>query len=95
MALTAFDRETGKPPLVAPGAPAGQVTFLFLFIMKFVGMGLGPLIVAGIGQYVFGEAGIRYGLALTCLLTGGPAVYVFWRGLKPYGRAIERGGVLE
>jgi hypothetical protein len=69
MALTALDQEAGKPPLVATGAepypPAGQVTFLCLFIMNVVGMGLGPRIVAGIGQYVFGEAGIRYGLALT------------------------------
>jgi MFS family permease len=80
---------------ITPNHLRGQVTFLFLFLMNVVGMGLGPLIVAGIGQYVFGEAGIRYGLALTCLLTGGPAVYAFWRGLRPYGRAIERGGVLE
>lgn len=87
--------ENAAVQTVTPNHLRGQVTFLFLFIMNVVGMGLGPLIVAGISQYAFGEEGIRYSLALTGTLMGIPAIYVFWRGMKPYGQAIERGEPLQ
>lgn len=87
--------ENAAVQTVTPNHLRGQVTFLFLFIMNVIGMGLGPLIVAGISQYGFGEEGIRYALALTCLLTGLPAIYAFWRGMHPYGRAIAAGEPLQ
>ncbi|MGE5722123.1 MAG: MFS transporter [Sphingomonadales bacterium] len=83
--------ENAAVQTVTPNYLRGQMTFLFLFLMNVVGMGLGPLIVAGFSQYVFGEAGIRYALALTGLLMGVPAILVFLRGLKPYGRVIATG----
>jgi MFS family permease len=80
---------------VTPNRLRGQMTFLFLFIMNVIGMGVGPLIVGAMSQYAFGEDNIRYALAATAALMGIPAVYVFWRGLHPYGRAIERDQPLD
>jgi MFS family permease len=79
---------------VTPNHLRGQVTFLYLFIMNVIGMGLGPLLVALLTQYVFSEADIRYSISLCALLLGPLAVLVFWLGLKPYGRAMAAGGAL-
>lgn len=78
---------------VTPNRMRGQMTFLFLFIMNVIGMGLGPLIVGFFTDFLFGEAGIRYSIALMGLLCGVPAILAFQRGLKPYGRAFAAGGV--
>ena len=79
---------------VTPNHLRGQMTFLFLFIMNVVGMGLGPLFIASLTQYVFAEENIRYSMFLGALLLGPPAALVFWLGMRPYGRAMEAGGVL-
>lgn len=77
---------------VTPNRLRGQVTFLFLFIMNVVGMGLGPIIVGALSQYVFGEAGIRYAIALMGALMGIPALLIFWKGMPHYGAAVVAGG---
>ncbi|HEX9852153.1 MAG TPA: MFS transporter [Woeseiaceae bacterium] len=79
---------------VTPNHLRGQMTFLFLFIMNVIGMGLGPLVIASFSQYIFTEEGIRYSLFLGSLLLGPPAALIFWLGMRPYGRAMEAGGVL-
>lgn len=80
---------------VTPNRMRGQITFLFLFIMNVVGMGLGPLFVAALSQYVFSEAQIRYSIVVTCAVLGAPAIYAFWFGMRPYGEAMARGGLEE
>jgi MFS family permease len=80
---------------VTPNRMRGQMTFLFLFIMNVIGMGLGPLFVATLSQYAFGEAAIRYSIMLTAAVLGLPAAFVFWYGMRPYGEAMKRGGVEE
>ena len=77
---------------VTPNRLRGQITFLFLFTMNVIGMGLGPIIVGALSQYVFGEAGIHYAIALMGVLMGIPALIVFRKGQKPYGEAVARGG---
>jgi MFS family permease len=79
---------------VTPNHLRGQVTFLFLFIMNVIGMGLGPLVVASLTQYVYGEEAIRYSLATASSIMGPAALIVFWLGMKPYGRAMAAGGAL-
>jgi hypothetical protein len=54
-------------------------------------MGVGPMIVGAQNQYVFGEDQIRLSLATIGALLGAPAIFVFWHGLRPYGRAIATG----
>jgi len=78
---------------VTPNRMRGQMTFLFLFTMNVVGMGLGPLFVALLSQYVFSEAEIRYSIMLTSAVLGVPAIYAFWFGMRPYGEAMKRGGL--
>jgi MFS family permease len=79
---------------VTPNKLRGQMTFLFLFIMNVVGMGLGPLLIGALNQYVFGEEHIRFSLATVPVLLGMPAAYIFWRGMRPYGAAIATGNPL-
>lgn len=76
---------------VTPNRMRGQVTFLFLFIMNVIGMGLGPLMLASFTEYLFSEANIRYSIALSSLLIGPAAALTFWLGLKPYGRVVSTG----
>ena len=77
---------------VTPNRLRGQITFLFLFTMNVIGMGLGPIIVGALSQYVFGEAGIHYAIALMGVLMGIPALIVFRKGQKHYGAAVAAGG---
>ena len=86
--------ENAAVQTVTPNRLRGQITFLFLFIMNVVGMGLGPLIVGVLNEYVFGEQLIRQSLAAMGVLIGVPAIFIFWRGLRPYGAAIARGAPL-
>jgi F0F1-type ATP synthase membrane subunit a len=76
---------------VTPNRLRGQMTFLFLFIMNVIGMGFGPMIIGASSQYIFGEAQIRLSLAVAAVFMGIPAIYVFWRGLRPYGQVIATG----
>jgi hypothetical protein len=87
--------ENAAVQTVTPNRLRGQMTFLFLFIMNVVGMGLGPMVVGTLNQYVFGEALIRHSLSAVGALMGLPAIYIFWRGLRPYGRAIASGKPLD
>jgi MFS family permease len=83
--------ENAAVQTVTPNRLRGQMTFLFLFLMNVVGMGFGPLVVGAFSQYAFGEEHIRFALATVGALMGIPAVYVFWRGLRPYGGAVATG----
>jgi MFS family permease len=83
--------ENAAVQTVTPNRLRGQMTFLFLFLMNVVGMGFGPVVVGALSQYAFGEEHIRFALATVGALMGIPAVYVFWRGLRPYGSAIATG----
>ena len=94
-AMMAAAPENAAVQTVTPNRLRGQMTFLFLFIMNVVGMGLGPLIVGAMSQYIFGEAQIRLSLAAMGALAGIPAIYSFWRGLDPYGRAVAVGKPLD
>jgi MFS family permease len=87
--------ENAAVQTVTPNRLRGQMTFLFLFLMNVVGMGLGPVVVSALTQYAFGEAQIRLSLATVGALMGIPAIYMFWRGLRPYGGAVATGQPLS
>jgi MFS family permease len=80
---------------VTPNHLRGQMTFLFLFVMNVVGFGFGPWIVSTFTDAFFGEPNIRYSLAVMGTLMGLPAIFIFWRGMSAYGRAIARGEPLQ
>jgi MFS family permease len=93
--IMAASPENAAVQTVTPNRLRGQMTFLFLFIMNVIGMGLGPTIVGALNQYVFGEQYIRLSLAAVGTVMGIPAIYSFWHGLRPYGRAIAGGKPLD
>lgn len=93
--IAAAAPENAAVQSVTPNHLRGQVTFLFLFLMNVVGMGLGPYLVAAITQYGFGETGLRYSLALVAFIGGLPALISFRAGQKPYAAVIETGKPLE
>ena len=90
-AMMAAAPENAAIQTVTPNRLRGQMTFLFLFMMNVVGMGFGPMIVGALSQYVFGEQQIRASLSTLALVMGAPAIFIFWRGLRPYGLAIATG----
>jgi MFS family permease len=94
-AIMAAAPENAAIQTVTPNRLRGQMTFLFLFIMNVIGMGVGPMIVGALNQYVFGEDQIRLSLAALGAVMGIPAIYVFWRGMHPYGQAISSGKPLS
>ncbi len=93
--IMAASPENAAIQTVTPNRLRGQMTFLFLFIMNVIGMGFGPMIIGALNQYLFGEAGIRLSLAVAAISMGIPAIYVFWRGMRPYGEAIATGRPLS
>jgi len=94
-AIMAAAPENAAIQTVTPNRLRGQMTFLFLFIMNVVGMGLGPTFIGALSQYVFGESHIRQALAAGAVLLSIPAAYIFWRGMRPYGEAVARGEPLS
>jgi MFS family permease len=89
--IMAASPENAAIQTVTPNRLRGQMTFLFLFIMNVIGMGFGPMIIGALNQYLFGESEIGLSLAVAAIFLGIPAIYVFWRGMRPYGEAIATG----
>lgn len=97
IALNTFVGSFGPGPqnaalqTITPNPMRGQVTALYLAVFNLIGFGLGPLFVALLTDYVFGsESLLPYSMALTSAIIGPIAVWVVWRGLKPYGESVVR-----
>jgi MFS family permease len=77
--------------VITPNQMRGQVTALFLAVFNLIGFGLGPTFIALLTDYLFGaDSFLPYSLALAAAILGPIAVYVIWRGLKPYGESVVR-----
>ena len=87
-----FGPQNAAFQVITPNRMRGQVTALYLFLFNFVGFGLGPTFIALITDYVFGsEDQLRYALALAAAVMEPLAVFIFWKGMKPYGEIVARG----
>jgi MFS family permease len=75
--------------IITPNEMRGQVTALFLFIFNFVGYGLGPSFVAFLTDQFFGEANLRYSIAVGSAIMGPLAAATIWWGLKPYAASVR------
>jgi MFS family permease len=74
---------------ITPNQMRGQVSALYLFVVNLTGIGLGPTIVASIGQYGFGDdAAVRYALAITAGAAAVLAAGLLALSLKPYRAAV-------
>ena len=76
---------------VTPNEMRGQVTALYLFIFNVIGAGLGPTFIAVFTDLVFqDESMLRYAMALSAAIMLPLGSFIFWLGIKPYGRAVAR-----
>lgn len=74
---------------ITPNQLRAQVSALYLFTINLVGMGLGPLSVALVTDYVFGDPSyIHYSLASVSALVAPISALLLWRALKPYKRTF-------
>lgn len=90
---------------VAPGAiqaitvneMRGQVSAIYLFVMNLLGLGLGPVVVAVITDYVFrDEAMIGASMLITCAVLGPLAVLTLCLAYHPFIKAKQaEAGIVE
>jgi len=72
----------------------GQLTALFLFIINFVGLGFGPLLIGVLTDYVFAnESLLRYSLAGVAAITLPLAAILIASTLRPLRKLITNMGV--
>jgi MFS family permease len=75
---------------IVPNQMRAKITATFLFMFT-IGSALGPNVVSSITTYVFDDPNkLRYSLALMHAILGPLAVWIFWKGLRPYGEAYTR-----
>lgn len=74
---------------IVPNEMRGQVTALYLFLFTMIGGGIAPTVVALITDHVFhDESRLRYSIALINGVLTPATLFVYWWGLKAYGRAV-------
>jgi MFS family permease len=74
--------------IITPNEMRGQVTALYLLVFNLVGFGFGPWVVGLLTDSFFGEANLRYSMALTAAVMGPLAALIIWRGIKPYAASV-------
>lgn len=76
---------------ITPNQMRGQVSAIYLFSLSFIGMGIGPTVVAFFTDHVFGnDAAIGSSLAMTMLISAPLAAIVLWLSRRPYRDALAR-----
>lgn len=71
--------------LVTPNELRGQVSALYMLVINAVGLGLGPMLVGAMSDYLFtGPDGVRFGLAVVNLVTAPMAFWLLRRTRRPY-----------
>jgi MFS family permease len=75
--------------LIVPSRARAQVSALYITISSLVGMGLGPMLVGLLNDYVFHDPlAIRYSLSIVMVLPGPLMFWLFMRARGPY-RALR------
>ena len=77
--------------IVTPNRMRAQVSSVYQFSTHVISLTVGPLAVALLTDYLFGDPqAIKYSLSLCAALLGPVTILLVWQGLKPYARAYER-----
>ncbi|ACJ00215.1 spinster family MFS transporter [Rhodospirillum centenum] len=75
--------------LMTPGTMRGLVSALYLFVVNIVGLGLGPAVVGGVTDWVFGDpALVRYSLALVSAVCLPLAALLYAVALPGFRRSV-------
>ncbi|MBL8558743.1 MAG: MFS transporter [Hyphomonadaceae bacterium] len=75
--------------LITPNAFRGQVTALYFFMANLIGLGLGPMAVAALNDFLFrDDAMLRYAMAIVAACALPLSALVLWSGLGAFARAV-------
>jgi MFS family permease len=75
---------------MVPNNMRGQASAIYLFVINFIGLGIGPSAVAIFTDYVFrGDESVRYSLLIVATAAHLIAAVLLWIGLKPYRRSLD------
>jgi MFS family permease len=75
---------------ITPNRMRGQVSAIYLFWLNLAGIGLGPTLVAGISQWVFGgDMGISRAIATDVAIAAPLSALLFALTFAPYRRALQ------
>ena len=76
---------------ITPNQMRGQVSAIYLFGLSFIGMGIGPTLIAAITDHVYGnDAALGQSLATAFVLAAPAAALVLWLARAPYRAALAR-----
>ncbi len=76
---------------IMPNRMRGQASAVYLFIINFFGIGLGPFIPSLLTQYVFkSDEGVRYSLLIVPGVAHLIAAILLFVGLKPFLKSLDR-----
>ena len=75
---------------ITPNQMRAQISALYLLAVTLVGLGLGPLLVALLTDFVFGDPrDIKYSLATMCAVAAPLSAFLLWKGLPHYCTSLE------
>jgi MFS family permease len=75
---------------ITPNQMRGQVSAIYIFIVNMLGLGLGPSIVAGFTDFLFGsDMAVGKSLSLMAAILGPLGAIVLFTGLRAYRRALD------
>lgn len=76
---------------ITPNQMRGQISAIYLFFLSLLGLGIGPAVVAGLTDHLFGnDAALPKSLALTIVLTAPLSALLLWSARAPYRAALAR-----
>ncbi len=79
---------------LTPNQMRGQVSAVYLLMLNLIGLGIGPALVAGFTDYLFGrDEAVGLSLALTIALAAPLSALLLWRGCGAYRRALAASAV--
>jgi MFS family permease len=73
---------------ITPGEIRGQIIAIYFLIISLAGLILGPMTVGLLNDWVVGEAGARYSLALVPLIYGVPVLLTVRGPLRAYRERV-------
>jgi len=75
---------------ITPNQMRGQISALYVFVVNMLGLGLGPSIVAGFTDFLFGsDLAVGKSLALLAAILGPLGIVILYSGLSAYRRCLE------
>lgn len=77
--------------LVTPNRMRAQVSSVSQFCTNVLAFAVGPLLVAVLTDFFFGDPQmLKYSISLSTALLGPLTILITWQGLKPFARSVDR-----